>query len=136
MRDHARLAWLSLTPEPERELPAIVAALRAGTAPPPPPLELAVEKRRVELLVLHGTQRSWLRYLAEVVTLIRAALTDGRPGELASASLAAEIVLDHHRMLIGLPGNGYAATAEDRRFLEEALPRLRALASGSDRALS
>lgn len=125
MQHRARLAWLALTPEPERELPAIVAALRTRTAPPPLP-DLAAEKRRMEQLVLHGSARSWLRYLAEVAGLIRTAMARGQPDELAYAALAAEVLLDHHRLLIGLPGNGYAATAADRRFLEGALPRLRA----------
>ena len=30
MHAHSRLAWLALTPEPERELPYVAATLRAG----------------------------------------------------------------------------------------------------------
>ncbi|KJY40346.1 hypothetical protein VR46_28170, partial [Streptomyces sp. NRRL S-444] len=48
-----------------------------------------------------------------------------RPGDRAAALLAAEVVLDHHRMLIGLPGTGYGRTAADRAALESAVRTLR-----------
>ncbi|MEU4063867.1 hypothetical protein AB0F25_15775 [Streptomyces wedmorensis] len=179
MSGRRHLDWLGLTPEPERELPAAVAALRAslGTAHHPPPgrAELAAaERRRVERLVLRGSRRSWLRYLAEATALVTAvalrldeqegksrhtdadadtradantdtdtradanadtdtradanADTDTRADADASTSaalLAAEVILDHHRMLIGLPGAGYGRTAGDRAALESALRVLR-----------
>ncbi|MFG2869655.1 hypothetical protein [Streptomyces sp. NPDC048338] len=134
MSGHRRLDWLGLTPEPERELPTAVAALRASLARPPTPwsgrpatpnpLE-ADERRRVERLVLRGSRHSWLRYLAEVTDLVTAVATGTRPGDRAAALLAAEVVLDHHRMLIGLPGAGYGRTAGDRTALEEAVRTLR-----------
>ncbi|MFI1978848.1 hypothetical protein [Streptomyces wedmorensis] len=179
MSGRRHLDWLGLTPEPERELPAAVAALRAslGTAHHPPPgrAELAAaERRRVERLVLRGSRHSWLRYLAEAAALVTAvtfrldeqegkgghaaadadmnadtdtradADTDTRTGadtdtradantdtradadaSTAAALLAAEVILDHHRMLIGLPGAGYGRTAGDRAALESALRLLR-----------
>ncbi|MGW1805701.1 hypothetical protein [Streptomyces sp. NPDC002078] len=117
--------WLGLTPEPEQELPAAVAALRAPTAGPPPSALVTAERRRVERLVLRGTQRGWLRYLREVTDLVvqvadRPSTTDPGP-----ALLAGQVVLDHHRMLIGLPGAGYARTTTQRRDLERALAHLR-----------
>lgn len=150
MSGRRRLDWLGLTPEPERELPAAVAALRASShhpppdppdptaptdptgatepAPPAPPAELvAAERRRLEHLVLRGSRRGWLRYLAEVAELVTAAADGPWPGDdRAAALLAAEVVLDHHRMLIGLPGPGYARTAADRTALEGAVRALRA----------
>ena len=57
----ARHAWLSITPEPERELPAAVAALRAGGAPSAAAVE--AERARAERLVTRGTRRAWAAYL-------------------------------------------------------------------------
>ncbi|MEU9476091.1 hypothetical protein [Streptomyces sp. NPDC048191] len=125
MRARRSLVWLGLTPEPEQELPAAVAALRTARAGRPPSALVAAERRRVERLVLRGTQGGWLRYLREVTDLVVGAAagsaTDPRP-----ALVAGEVVLDHHRMLIGLPGTAYARTAPQRRDLERALARLRA----------
>ncbi|NUT27897.1 MAG: hypothetical protein HOV84_18575 [Streptomyces sp.] len=119
------LVWLGLTPEPEQELPAAVAALRSPPAGRPPSAAVAAERHRVERLVLRGTQRGWLRYLGEVTELVvRAA--GSRSADPGAALLAGEVVLDHHRMLIGLPGAGYDRTATQRRDLERALERLRA----------
>ncbi|MFD9096860.1 hypothetical protein [Streptomyces collinus] len=120
------LVWLGLTPEPEQELPAAVAALRAPAAGRPSPALVAAERRRVERLVLRGTQRGWLRYLGEVTELVVAA-AGGEAPDPRPALVAGEVVLDHHRMLIGLPGAGYLRTATQRRDLEDALARLRGL---------
>ncbi|AZQ32557.1 hypothetical protein EJ357_03135 [Streptomyces cyaneochromogenes] len=118
------LVWLGLTPEPEQELPAAVAALRSPAPGRPPSALVALERHRVERLVLRGTQRGWLRYLREVTDLVVDAA--GSPGtDPGAALLAGEVVLDHHRMLIGLPGAGYERTATQRRDLERALARLR-----------
>ncbi|MFE9499871.1 hypothetical protein [Streptomyces collinus] len=118
------LVWLGLTPQPEQELPAAVAALRAPAAGRPSPALVAAERRRVERLVLRGTQRGWLRYLGEVTELVVAA-AGAEPPDPRPALVAGEVVLDHHHMLIGLPGAGYARTAGQRRDLEHALARLR-----------
>ncbi|MEU6091799.1 hypothetical protein ABZ865_34555 [Streptomyces sp. NPDC047085] len=120
------LVWLGLTPEPEQELPAAVAALRARADDRPPADLVAAERHRVERLVLRGTQRGWLRYLREVTDLVVEAATGPTTTDPRSALLAGEVVLDHHRMLIGLPGAGYTRTATQRRDLERALARLRA----------
>lgn len=134
MSGRRSLVWLGLTPEPERELPPTVAALRTrapGAAAPP---ELAAaERRRVETLILHGSRRSWLRYLAEVTGLVTAVADGSRPGDPRAALLAAEVVLDHHRMLIGLPGPGYGRTAADRTALENAVRTLRTQATEGGR---
>ncbi|WP_407840869.1 hypothetical protein ACE1OC_38065 [Streptomyces sp. DSM 116496] len=159
MSGRRRLDWLGLTPEPERELPAAVAALRASSHHPPagptpprgpthpagtmqptgpmqpaepaepaPPADLvASERLRLEHLVLRGTRRDWLRYLAEVTALVTAAAGGPGQGDRAAALIAGEVVLDHHRMLIGLPGTGYARTAADRTALESAVRTLRAV---------
>ena len=68
-----RASWLSITPEPERELPDAVATLTAGRRAGPD--AVAAEQARIERLILHGSQRRWLAYLHDVVELIDA---DGR----------------------------------------------------------
>ena len=60
-----RASWLSVTPEPERELPEAVATLSAGHRAGGQAVER--ERERVERLVLHGSQRRWLDYLHQVV---------------------------------------------------------------------
>jgi hypothetical protein len=116
-----RLAWLALTPEPERELPRALAVLRGGGAP----RAEESERRRIERLVLHGTRRGWLRYLARVADVVGAAATDPA-ADPAAALTAAEVVLEHHRMLIGLPGPGYEDAAGVRHEVERAVAALRA----------
>ncbi|MGW6862429.1 hypothetical protein [Streptomyces xanthophaeus] len=148
MSGRRRLDWLGLTPEPERELPEAVAALRASTkgatAPGPQDptgagaeaeagpaadadADADAERRRLERLILRGSRRSWLRYLSEVTDLVTAVAAGTQPGDPDAALLAAEVVLDHHHMLIGLPGPGYGRTAADRVALESAVRALRAL---------
>jgi hypothetical protein len=98
-----RHAWLSITPEPERELPAAIASLRAGGAPGEPAVE--AERRRAERLVTHGSRRAWRAYLADAAALARAA--DGE-GELAEArALVLEVIDNHDNLTLGLPG-GFA----------------------------
>ncbi|MGW6905073.1 hypothetical protein [Streptomyces sp. NPDC054940] len=118
------LVWLGLTPEPEQELPAAVAALRSPAVGRPPSALVTAERHRVERLVLRGTQRGWLRYLREVTDLVVDA-AGSRSADPGAALLAGQVVLDHHRMLIGLPGAGYERTAQQRRDLERALACLR-----------
>lgn len=135
MSGRRNLIWLGLTPEPERELPATVAALRGvhHTAADRPAAAERAERSRVEHLVLHGTQRGWLRYLSEVTGLVTAVAAGSRPGDRQAALLAAEVVLDHHHMLIGLPGPGYDRTAADRKALESAVRTLRTAPPDGDR---
>lgn len=135
MSGRRSLVWLGLTPEPERELPATVAALRTGAADVTHTSAEAAtaERLRVERLILHGTEQRWLRYLAEVTGLVTAVAGGARPGDRRAALRAAEVVLDHHRMLIGLPGRGYGRTAPDRRALERAVRTLRTASSDGDR---
>jgi hypothetical protein len=95
----ARDAWLSITPEPERELPEALATLRTGG---PPPRELVLRERaRVEELVTHGSRRAWNAYLGEARTL---AVNADRDGALAEARALVLDVLDNHDQLtLGLP---------------------------------
>jgi hypothetical protein len=96
----ARDAWLSITPEPERELPAAVAALRAGGLPAD--AAVAAERGRIERLVTRGGRRAWSAYMAEAAALARAASAEG---ELAGArELVLDVIDNHDKLKLGLPG--------------------------------
>ncbi len=120
-----RDSWLSVTPEPERELPQAVATLshghRAGDA------AVAQERQRVERLVLGGSQRRWLAYLHEVVELIVRRAGDVDPDVARARRRATAVISNHHNLLLGLPGRGAAVSAADRA-------RLQLLAATADRA--
>ena len=95
-----RHAWLSITPEPERELPAAIATLRAGGVPTDSAIEL--ERRRVERLITHGNRRAWTAYLADAAALARAAADEGEVGE--ARSLVLDVIDNHDNLRLGLPG--------------------------------
>jgi hypothetical protein len=88
--------WLSLTPEPELELPAAVATLRHGSAAPP---ELvAAERERLERLVVRARRRAYGRWLDEARRLALAG--DGSSDEdLRSAAHLTLAVIDNHEAL-------------------------------------
>jgi hypothetical protein len=92
----ARHAWLSITPEPERELPGAIAALRAGGSPSA--ASVAIERARVERLVTRASRRAWTAYLAEVAALARSA----PPGEARAVAL--DVIENHDNLKLGLPG--------------------------------
>ena len=96
----ARHAWLSITPEPERELPAAIATLRAGGSPSDSAVE--AERRRVERLITRASRRAWGRYIADAAALARAAEGDG---EVAAArALVLDVIDNHDKLRLGLPG--------------------------------
>jgi hypothetical protein len=112
-----RAPWLSVIPEPERELPEAVATLRGGTAASAE--AIAAEATRIERLVLRGSERRWDAYLHGVVSLI-----DERSGNPDSAvararEIAIAVISNHHNLLLALPGRGARRTETDRRRLAE-----------------
>ncbi|MGA2011022.1 MAG: hypothetical protein ABSH51_10910 [Solirubrobacteraceae bacterium] len=114
-----RESWLSVTPEPERELPEAVATLRAGG--PPPAGTIDAERARIERLVLTGSQRRWLGYLHEVVELIGRdpeAGGDGFDTLSRARGRAIAVIANHHNLLLALPGPGAGLTASDRARLD------------------
>jgi hypothetical protein len=112
-----RTSWLSVTPEPERELPEAVCTLAARG--PAEGAAVAAEQRRVERLVLRGSQRQWLDYLHEVVDLISRAADSPDPRVRAARDRALAVVSNHHNLLLGLGGPGARLTQDDRARLEE-----------------
>lgn len=126
-RSAASTAWLGLTPEPERSLPELLAHLRDDRSA----AGLRSEQNRVSNLVLRGTGRRWLRYLDRAAGLALDVADGRRDGDAELALTVAQLVLEHDRMLIGLPGNAYYRTAERRRRLAEAIAALQARFEGS-----
>ena len=114
MSSPAREAWLSLTPEPERDLPAAIAALRAGGRPTA--AEVEAERERAEGLVLRGNRKRWLAWLSEALELAEqhdGASSASRPGapevegdpRLAEArDVLLDVIENHHALEQGLPG--------------------------------
>jgi hypothetical protein len=114
-----RASWLSVTPEPERELPAAVATLASGARASED--AVADEAANIERLVLHGSQRSWNRYLHRVVGLIERRAQDSDPDVARARTLAARVIANHHNLLLALPGRGAQQTEADRRRLAQLL---------------
>jgi hypothetical protein len=110
-----RATWLSVTPEPERELPEAVATLAAGRRATP--AAVSAEQARIERLVLRGSQRRWLAYLHDVVGLIDAETGNGDPDVAAARARATAVIANHHNLLLALPGPGADLTATDRARL-------------------
>ena len=114
-----RAPWLSLTPEPERELPVAVATLRSGRRASGE--AVAAEAARIERLVLRGNQRRWDDYLHEVVSLIDQRAGDGDPDVAPARAVAIAVISNHHDLLLALPGRGARRTEPDRRRLAQLL---------------
>ena len=114
-----RVPWLSVTPEPERELPAAVATLACGGRPTDD--AIAAEAARIEHLVLHGSQRRWHEYLHHVVELIERRVNDTDPAVEDARWLATQVIANHHNLLLALPGRGAGRTEKDRRRLAQLL---------------
>src|SRR5271165_2794901 len=110
-----RSAWLSVTPEPERELPEAVATLEQGGRPPA--RAVAAERARIERLLLRGNQRRWLAYLHRVTELIDSRAGDRNPDVAHARSRASAVIVNHHNLLLALPGPGAQRAAADRERL-------------------
>ena len=112
-----RVPWLSVTPEPERELPAAVATLRAGARATDE--AVADETAEIERLILRGSERRWDRYLHGVVELIDARAGDRDPAVAEAREVAIAVIANHHNLLLALPGRGARRTDTDRRRLSQ-----------------
>jgi hypothetical protein len=95
----ARHAWLSITPEPERELPHALATLRAGGSPDPRAVE--AERLRAERLVTRGRRRAWLAYLHDARELAERSPGNGVVCE--ARALVLDVLDNHDSLTLGLP---------------------------------
>jgi hypothetical protein len=93
----ARHVWLSITPEPESELPRAIATLRSGGSPPAALVER--ETARAEALVLRGSRRAWRRYLAEALAL---ADSSHDPAVRDARALVADVVHNYDNLELAL----------------------------------
>jgi hypothetical protein len=93
----ARHAWLSITPEPEFELPQALATLRAGGAPSAAQVEL--ERARAERLVLRGSRRAWRAYLREALAL---ANSTHDPALAEARGVVHDVVHNHNQLELAL----------------------------------
>lgn len=114
-----RAPWLSVTPEPERELPAAVATLRCGGRPTDE--AIAEEAARIEELVLRGSERRWDDYLHAVVGLIDQPASGDDANVARAREVAIAVISNHHNLLLALPGRGAQRTETDRRRLAQLL---------------
>jgi hypothetical protein len=112
-----RATWLSVTPEPERELPRAVATLMAGRIPSEE--EVDAEQARIESLLLNGSHRAWLAYLHGVVELIENHADALEPDVARARDRATAVIANHHNLLLGLPGRGAQLSASDRERLSQ-----------------
>jgi len=111
-------AWLALTPEPERELPAAVAVLRSAAAGGTGvAAEAAREAGRAEALVLRGREASYLAWLREAADLATWGAGSDDPAVAHAAEVVRDIVRNQAGLLLGLPGGG-RAREDARRALE------------------
>jgi hypothetical protein len=94
----ARHAWLSITPEPERDLPEAIATLKVGGLPPRELVDR--ERRQAERLVTHGSRRRWRAYLTEARALARSAEGDDRLAE--ARAVIVEVLDNHDNLALGL----------------------------------
>ena len=116
-----RKRWLSLTPEPERELPRVVATLRHHRAAPG---AVAGERARIERLILRGSEDRWLAYLHEVVELIDREQGASEPEVVRARERAIAVLSNHHNLLLGVSPRGAQRTAEERERLSALLGSL------------
>ena len=93
----ARRTWLSITPEPELELPEALATLRAGG--PPPPELVARERAFAERLVLRGSRHAWRRYLANALAL---AGSSEDPAVAEARAVVEDVVHNHNNLELAL----------------------------------
>jgi hypothetical protein len=97
-----RKSWLSITPEPEVDLPRAVATLRAGAEPGPE--AVARERERAERAILRGSRRGWNRWLEEA-RVLAAGATPGSPAPVGDARrLTLDVISNHDALELGLPG--------------------------------
>ena len=89
--------WLSITPEPESELPRAIAILRSGGSPPAALVER--ETARAEALVLRGSRRAWRRYLAEALAL---AGSSDDPAVRDARALVEDVIRNHDTLELAL----------------------------------
>jgi len=91
--------WLSITPEPEGELPPAVAALRAGGVPDADKVQ--EERDYAELLITRARRHAYERWLADIRGMA-AEPRSSDPHVQKAARVAAEVIENHDALALGL----------------------------------
>jgi hypothetical protein len=99
--------WLFLTPEIEREVPALLEAIGQGAA--------AVEQRRIDRLIRSGTIARWFAYLRDCRRRLELAANDADP--VAVARLAA-VLREQYLLVPALRADEPDDEPEQRRLEE------------------
>jgi hypothetical protein len=94
-------SWLSVTPEPERELPDALATLRHEGTPPEEAVER--ERERIEGLILRGRRRDWVAYMGEALATAERARDVDDPDVERAREVAETVIVNHNNLLLGLP---------------------------------
>ena len=115
----AEIGWLSLTPEPERELPPVVAALRSERPARASARRSNGSARPSRRSSCEGGSATGSRYLSEAVRLLLDSPEVGLSAAQREAAL--EVLANHHRLLLGLPGDAAERTEAERVALERAI---------------
>jgi hypothetical protein len=98
-----RQEWLSITPEPEGELPAAIATLRAGGEPDP--AQVRAERDRAERLITRARRAAYRRWLADA----RRLAADSGSGDervRAAARVTTEVLDNHDALELGITARG------------------------------
>ncbi len=103
-----RDAWLFLTPEVEREVPALMDALSQARAD--------TELDRIEHLVTDGSIRSWFDYLRECRQRLELAVAEG--GDEAAARRLAAVLREQYLLVPALRPEEPSDEPERRRLEE------------------
>ncbi len=98
-----RQAWLSITPEPEGELPAAIATLRAGGEPND--ASLRAERERAERLITKARRRAYQRWLADARGMA-ANPPSSDPLVQEAARVANDVLENHDALALGLEPRG------------------------------
>ena len=98
-----RTQWLSITPEPEGDLPAAIATLRARGEPDP--ARVRAERELAERLITRARRGAYLRWLADARRL--AADPGSCDERMRAAARVTNDVLDNHDALaLGITSRG------------------------------
>ena len=95
--------WLSITPEPEGELPPAVAALRAGGVPDA--AKVQAERDHAERLITRAQRRAYERWLADIRCLA-AEPPSSDPHVQHAAEVANDVIDNHDALALGLRRRG------------------------------
>jgi hypothetical protein len=97
-----RREWLSITPEPEGELPVAIATLRAGGQPDA--AQIRAERERAERMITRARRRAYRRWLADARRLAADPPANERARD--AARVTNEVLDNHDALALGITTRG------------------------------